>query len=127
MSTIILRYKRILASEVQSKNLQSIIFYVAPNGNDAWSGQQESPNSQNTDGPFATLQRVRDAIRQLKKKQDGTLKQQILVIVRGGTYFLTQPLVFTPEDSDTPFSPITYKAYPGEKPVISDGRRITTW
>ena len=37
-------------------------FYVATNGNDAWSGQLSAPNSQNSNGPFATLERARDAI-----------------------------------------------------------------
>ncbi|HHK41194.1 MAG TPA: hypothetical protein ENJ50_02150, partial [Planctomycetaceae bacterium] len=35
--------------------------FVAPNGNDQWSGTLPSPNDSKTDGPFATLQRARDA------------------------------------------------------------------
>ena len=34
-------------------------FYVATNGNDAWSGRLDSPNADKTDGPFATLALVR--------------------------------------------------------------------
>jgi hypothetical protein len=41
--------------------------YVSPNGNDSWSGRLASPNRTRTDGPFATLERARDAIRALKR------------------------------------------------------------
>ncbi|MGL5873060.1 MAG: hypothetical protein ACRC2R_11970 [Xenococcaceae cyanobacterium] len=114
-------------SASQPNGLESIFFYVASNGNDVWSGKQEEPNSDNTDGPFATLQKARDAIRELKHLQGGILKQPVTVLVRGGTYFLAEPLAFTSEDSGTADSPIAYKAYPNEKPVISGGRLITDW
>ena len=45
-----------------------ITLYVATDGNDAWSGTLKAPNAIGTDGPFATLARVRDAIRALKAK-----------------------------------------------------------
>jgi len=48
-------------------------------------------------------------------------------MVRGGTYRLAQPFVLKPEDSGTQECPITYAAYPGEKPVLSGGRTITGW
>ena len=41
-------------------------FYVATDGNDAWSGTLASPNAAKTDGPFATLQRARDAVRETR-------------------------------------------------------------
>jgi len=101
------------------------MFYVAPNGNDAWSGTRATPNAKGTDGPFATIARARDAVRQLRAQ--GKLKRPVTVSIRGGTYFLKEPLVFTPEDSGTAECPVTYAAYRGEKPVISGGRRITGW
>lgn len=39
------------------------MFYVAPNGNNAWSGRLEKPNAAGTDGPVQSLIRARDAIR----------------------------------------------------------------
>ena len=39
-------------------------YHVSPRGNDAWSGRLSDPNA--TDGPFATLERARDAIRALR-------------------------------------------------------------
>ena len=44
-------------------------FYVAKNGNDAWSGKLATPNDAGTDGPFSTLERARDAVRALKRKR----------------------------------------------------------
>lgn len=104
-----------------------LVFYVAPNGNDAWSGRRARADRAKGDGPFATLQRARDAVREVKRAHGGRLSQPVTVLVRGGTYRLTEPLVFTPEDSGTPACPVTYAAYRDERPVISGGRRITGW
>ncbi len=116
-----------ITEAIQSQNTASVTFYVAPNGNDAWSGKAATPNASKTDGPFATPLRARNAIRELKSQQGGTLKQAVNVFLRGGTYFLTNQLEFTAEDSGTANFPITYSAYQEETPVISGGRRITGW
>ena len=100
-------------------------FFVATNGNDAWSGKLSVPNSQKTDGPFATLVRARDAVRKLKSKNE--LKEIITIMVREGKYYFTETLVFSSVDSGTQDCPIKYTAYPGEKPVLSGGRVVTGW
>jgi len=100
-------------------------FFVATDGNDKWSGRLASPNADGTDGPFATLTRARDAIRQLKYAEG--LQQPIEVQVRGGTYYLSEPLRLSGGDSGTAQFPITYTAYPGEKPILSGGKRFTDW
>jgi hypothetical protein len=97
-------------------------FFVSTEGDDGWSGRLPQPNADRTDGPFATITRARDAIRQMKAK--GPLSEPVTVMIRGGTYFLEEPILFGPEDSGTKECPITYMAYPGERPVISGGRRI---
>lgn len=102
------------------------VFYVSPEGNDTWSGHLPSPDPSCTDGPFATLQRAQRAVRELKQER-GELPGPVTVYVRGGIYFLREPLVFTPEDSGTEATPIAYIAYPGERPVLSGGRPITNW
>lgn len=101
------------------------VFYVATDGNDAWSGKIAAPNKSRTDGPFRTIRKAKDAIRGLKASDP--LKEPVTVYIRGGIYRLTSPLVFTPEDSGTAQDPVTYAAYPGETPVISGGRSITGW
>lgn len=101
-------------------------FFVATNGNDGWSGRLSQPNADKSDGPFATLTRARDAVRAMKA--DGLLTEPVTVMMRGGTYYLPETLVFGPQDSGTAECPVAYVAYPGEQPVLSGGRVIkTTW
>ena len=82
-----------------------------------------TPNAQGTDGPFATLERARDAVRDLKKSKT----TDIVVLVREGTYQLKNTVVFGLEDSGEGDSTVTYAAYPGETPVFSSGREIKGW
>lgn len=89
-------------------------FYVAVDGNDRNPGTREQP--------FATLERARTAVRGLKKAQ-----QPVTVVLRGGTYHLAAPLVLQPEDSGTADAPVVFAAEPGEKALLSGGRRITGW
>jgi hypothetical protein len=101
------------------------VFYVATDGNDGWSGTIPETSDSKTDGPFATLARARNAVRALKK--DGELKEPATVLVRGGKYYLKQALMLGPEDSGTQDCPVTYKAYPGETPILSGGRVVKGW
>lgn len=100
-------------------------FFVATNGNDAWTGKIEEPNVLRTDGPFATLTRARDAIRQLKSQQ--SITGPIKVMVRSGKYYLDRTLKLGPEDSGSRKFPITYRAYGEEKVVLSGGQKVTSW
>ncbi len=97
--------------------------YVAPGGNDAWSGKLPERPADRADGPLASLAGARDAIRRLKAA--GGLKQPIEVLIRGGLYRPAEPVVFEPGDSGTAACPITYAAAPGETPVISGGLPVT--
>jgi len=99
-------------------------FFVAPKGNDAWSGKSPAPNADGTDGPFATLARARAAVRELKARP---LRRDLTVLLRGGRYPLARPLVFGPEDGGTKGHSVTYAAYPGERPILSGGRAVTGW
>ena len=100
--------------------------YVAPDGNDGWSGRRARRKPRTTDGPFATVARARDAIRDLRRAE-GEPTRPVEVCIRGGTYALDEPLVLTPEDSGSERCPVTYKALGREKPVLSGGTRITGW
>jgi len=69
--------------------------------------------------------------------------KDILVLIRAGYYSLEKPLQFGPDDSgerietDLPTGAfefhklkdyfVTYAAYPGETPIISGGKKITSW
>jgi parallel beta-helix repeat protein len=99
-------------------------FYVSPQGNDSWSGRLPHPNARRNDGPFATLHRAQQAVRVLK---DEGVRQPIEVIVGGGTYHLSEPLVFTPDDSGTAEAPVVYRAAEGARVVLSGGMLLTGW
>lgn len=96
--------------------------YVAPDGNDSWSGRLPRPNRTRTDGPLASLRGARDAVRRLKA--NGAPQRPIRVQFASGVYPVTEPVLFTPEDSGSANAPIVYEATPGAKPVIEGGRRL---
>ena len=92
-------------------------FCIATDGNDANPGTRAKP--------FASLERARDAIRQLKQK--GPLpKGGVTIWLRGGDYFRTNALELAATDSGTPQSPIVWRAYKDEpvrllKPAMKTG------
>ncbi len=96
----------------------AVRLFVAPNGSDANPGTKERP--------FATLERARDAVRQLKRQRGGVLPPGgVEVVVRGGRYEVRKTLELTAEDSGTANAPVVYAAYPGERPVFSGAVRLT--
>ena len=103
-------------------NVRAADFCVATDGNDAWSGKLTSPNRSRSDGPFATIERARDAVRKQKKT---AATETFTVYVRGGVYPLARTLRFSAEDSGTPAAPVVYRAFKNEKPVLLGGRQIT--
>lgn len=81
-------------------------YFASPTGNDANPGTLERP--------FATLQRAQEAVHQKRSE----------VFLRGGTYYLPAPLVFTAQDSGTKDKPVVFQNYQNENPVISGGIRL---
>jgi hypothetical protein len=105
-----------------------VTLYVAPSGNDAWSGSLPQPNAARTDGPFATILGARDAIRRLRASQPaGAALEPVTVFLRGGAYRMPEPFVLRPEDSGADQAPVTYAAYQNERPILSGGRPLTGW
>jgi parallel beta-helix repeat protein len=112
------------ASKITAYKPRHINFYIAKNGNDKWSGKLANPNSRKTDGPFATLERARSVIRTLKQQQRIA---SVVVLLRQGTYYLTETFTLNSQDSGLDRFPITYQAYPNERPIISGGKLISRW
>src|ERR1043166_2421028 len=101
--------------------------YVSPAGNDAWSGRQPAANAAGTDGPMATLPAALKRAREARQKAGAAL-EQISLFLRGGRYWIAEPIVLTAEDSGLSADrPLTIANFPEERPVISGGRRITGW
>ncbi len=108
---------------VSSSTAEPADFYVSVDGDDTFSGKLAEPDSQRKDGPFATLERARDAVRELQQVAD----DDIIVQIRGGHYRLSETVVFGVEDSGTGDSTVTYEAYPDEKPVFSSDVDLGGW
>ena len=89
--------------------------YVSPTGSNAASGTESSP--------FKTLAKAQEKVRELKKSGS----EGITVILRGGIFSIDKTLVFGLEDGGNKDRLITWKAYPGETPVLSSGIKLTGW
>jgi parallel beta-helix repeat protein len=92
-----------------------LVFYVATDGNDNWSGGVSIPQPSRNDGPFATLKGARDAIRARR----GSDRTGVTVLVRGGIYRLKETFVLDSQDSGTSSSPMVFRAYPNEQPILT--------
>jgi len=73
--------------------------------------------------PYSSIEEAKAAVRKLNRKMNG----DVTVWLRGGTYRLSSPLVFTEKDSGTNGFRVIYKAYENETPVLSGGEFVTGW
>ena len=97
--------------------------YVAPRGNDAWSGRLAEPNAARTDGPVATLGKAVERARAAR----GTRRDGYTIRVRAGTYYLPGTLALGPQVSGTPEHPTRIVAWPADTPRLVAGRRLADW
>lgn len=95
---------------------EPLVFFVSTTGSDSYPGTESQP--------FATLTKARDHIRNLIP---AGLEQDVKVMIRGGTYSITEAITFTPLDTISENHNVTYQAYPGEEPVLSGATPITNW
>ena len=118
-SIVILTFFRIVLFAVEPE----AHFYVSTVGNDSWSGRLLAPNALGNDGPFATLEKARDAIRFLK--ESGPLPQGgVTVDIRGGIYLMNETFQLTEEDSGTKNASIIWRAYRKEKVYFTGGKTL---
>jgi len=121
---VVLSFCAVATSVTQASRAASLIIHVAPGGSDTWSGRLRNPKPDGSDGPLATLRGARDAIRRLRST--GSLPA-VTVLIRGGTYRMTEPFVLESQDSGTAAAPIVYTAEDNQRPVLSGGRPIGGW
>ena len=96
--------------------------HVAPQEHVSPQGTASSDGSLSS--PFATIEQARDHLRQLRTA-NGPSKEPVVVWIHGGVYSLRDTLTFTSEDSGTKESPIHYRNYQDEQPVLSGQARKT--
>lgn len=88
--------------------------WVAPEGRD------DAPGTR--DRPFATLERARDAVRELARNGAA---EDIVVRLRGGEYRLRSPLELTPEEVGSKQHAVIFAAAPGERPILKGSRALS--
>ncbi len=93
--------------------------WVSPEGNDKNKGTKEEP--------LLTIRMAQRVAREMRRLNDPSAKGGIYICLKGGSYFLDEPLLIRPEDSGTSESPTIIEAAPGERPVISGGIRMSGW
>jgi hypothetical protein len=94
--------------------------YVSLDGDDRWSGTAARPNRAGSDGPLATLEGARRAVRKITAT--GALPDGgVTVWVREGTYHLRETFALNRRDSATKGAPIAYRCYKNEAVTLHGG------
>ena len=101
-----------------------VALYVAPDGNNQWSGRTAESTPDHSDGPLASLIGARDRLRKLRAEAGGSLGP-VTVHVRGGMYRMETTFTLEAEDSGTAAAPVVFVAAPGGRPILSGGRVLT--
>jgi hypothetical protein len=96
-----------------------LIIYVAPNGNDIWSGSVASATGNRQDGPLATLDRAVEKSREARRQTPGA---KIRIMLGDGEFALDHPLKLTAEDSG-----LSFESYLRVTPVITSEARLAGW
>jgi hypothetical protein len=107
-----------------SAQTKPAFLYVSPVGDDSWSGTLASANRNLTDGPFATPERARDAIRAMKKR-GAFPRGGVTVVFREGMYTFSRTLRFFAEDSGTIDAPVEWTVSPGESATLVGSKEVT--
>jgi hypothetical protein len=82
--------------------------YVSPDGDDANPGTVEEP--------FATLSKAKNEARKINSSAE--------IILREGTYYLTESVIFDAQDSRDEKAPLSIKPFEGENVVISGAETL---
>jgi parallel beta-helix repeat protein len=104
---------------LRSEAQDSVVFYVARSGADSWSGRLAAPNAARSDGPFASFERARDAV---KRSREAGLSP--VVRIRQGVYRFERSLVLNAAASGTKEHPVVWSAFPSEDVRCTGGRAI---
>ena len=97
-------------------------FYVSPQGSDSSTGTAEKVDGDV--GPFATLERARDAVREFKRTLNDDARGVVVVRVEQGLYELDEPLKLTSEDSGSESLAIRWETDPDSPALVTVGRYL---
>jgi hypothetical protein len=98
-----------------------LALYVAPDGNDAWTGRVARPTG--ADGPFATLERARDEIRAVRQAA-GLPEGGATVLLAPGSYERDRCFELTAQDSGEAGKPVLYRSEKPGRAHLMGGRMV---
>jgi len=105
-----------------------ILMGLRANAAEIWiSTSGSDSNSGTKDFPLATLSKAVLQARQLRQANDPSIVGGIHIILKGGTYRLSESVVLSQKDAGTVASPTFIEAAPGETPIISGGMPVVDW
>ncbi|MEK6796904.1 MAG: LamG-like jellyroll fold domain-containing protein, partial [Spirochaetota bacterium] len=118
--------ERTIEIRTRTENVRdAATYYIAPSGNDDWTGTLSAPNAAKTDGPFASVNGALAMLRGVKAK--GLYNRPVTVIVKNGIYRMSDPITLIPGDGGTKEYPLLIRAEESGKAVLSGGKRIDGW
>jgi hypothetical protein len=105
----------------------ALVLFVAPQGDDGWTGTTAEPDAAGRDGPLRTLNAAQAAVRRkLADMASGrAARRPIRVQVLPGTFALREPLVFTDADSGTADAPVVFEARTSGTVILSGGEALS--
>jgi hypothetical protein len=98
---------------------QAATIWVAPDGIDSQSGTKEQP--------LASLHAALRQAREWRRLNDPQVAGGIDIVLRGGRYFLQEPVRLVAEDAGKPDAPTCIKAAAGESPILDGGCQLKGW
>ena len=101
------------------RSVPSVDWWVAPEGSTQSTGSAAQP--------LASLSGAFDRWNASRSGATPQPKAPLRLILRGGTYYLTQPITIKSHLSETDSLPITLEAAPGERPILCGGVKISHW
>jgi len=104
----------LLLSLLVGQPAMGLDYWISTTGDDTNPGTKEKP--------FATLERVRDALRETKSS--GPLKIEATIWLSGGTYRIDKTFKLDAQDSGTAEAPVVYRSASGEKAHLVGGKQI---
>jgi hypothetical protein len=105
-----------------------LLFSFTANAQNIWVAVNGSDNNNGTkQKPLATVAQALRKARDLRRLGDTSIQSGIHIYIKGGTYFLNEPLFVRPEDAGTKESPTIIEAAENEQPIISGGVKISGW
>ncbi|MBO9489738.1 discoidin domain-containing protein [Endozoicomonas sp. G2_1] len=97
-------------------NVAAVDIYVSPTGNDFFADGSAS-------APYKTLHRAQMQARNIARP----LTEEINIILKDGTYYLSSPLNLTAADSGSASYKVTYRAENPGQATVSGGSPVTGW